>query len=63
MKADLARQLPCEKTTDCVQALLWGQDNGDGELGQEDAGGREHVERDVYIVIGKEWSLEEETKF
>jgi hypothetical protein len=30
----------------------WG--NGDGGTGRASAGGREHVGRDVYIVIGKE---------
>ena len=54
VRADLARKLPEEQDTVFRQyyEAKWG--NGDGGTGQANAGGREHVGRDVYIVTGKE---------
>jgi hypothetical protein len=54
MRADLARKLLEEQDTVIRRyyEAKWG--NGDGGSGQASAGGREHVGRDVYIVIGRE---------
>ena len=54
MRADLARKLLEEQDTVFRQyyETKWG--NGDGGSGRASAGGREHVGRDVYIVIGRE---------
>ena len=54
MRADLAHKLLEEQDTVFRQyyETKWG--NGDGEAGRASAGGREHVGRDVYIVIGRE---------
>ena len=63
MRADLARKLLEEQDTVFRRyyEAKWG--NGDGGTGLASAGGREHVGRDVVVVIGKEWSLGEDTKF
>ena len=54
MRADLARKLLEEQDTVFRQyyEAKWG--NGDGGTGRASAGGREHVGRDVYTVIGKD---------
>ena len=54
MRADLARKLLEEQDTVFRRyyETKWG--NGDGGAGRASAGGREHVGRDVYIVIGRE---------
>ena len=55
MRADLARKLLEEQDTvfrRYYYETKWG--NGDGGAGRASAGGREHVGRDVYIVIGRE---------
>ena len=54
MRTDLARTLLEEQDTVFRRyyETKWG--NGDGEAGRASVGGREHVGRDVYIVIGRE---------
>ena len=54
MRADLARKLLEEQDTVFKRYYEAKWSNGDGGSGQASAGGREHLERDVYIVIGKE---------
>ena len=53
-RLDLARKLLEEQDTvfRLYYEAKWGK--GDGGSGLESAGGREHVGRDVYIVIGRE---------
>ena len=53
-RADLARKLLEEQDTVFRRyyEAKWG--NGDGGTGRASAGGREHVGRDVFMVIGKE---------
>ena len=54
MRVDLARTLLEEQDTVLRRyyEAKWG--NGDGGSGRASAGGREHVGRVVYIVIGRE---------
>ena len=54
MRADLARKLLEEQDTVFRRYYETNWGNGDGGSGQASAGGREHVGRDVYIVIGRE---------